>query len=367
MKLPLDVNAYDIDLNCFYSATLAETAGGFKLIKKDDVPSASNIYISPGWIDIHAHIYDGFSYLGVSADRDAGIKKGVHLVADAGTSGAATFKGIVKYILPANQTKIKIWLHINSTGILHNKEGTDINLMKVSDAVETACANKELICGIKVRIARSIVLDKGIEPLKRAKEAAVKANIPLMVHIGEAPPDIDEVLSYIDKGDVISHAFHGKSDYPWNSDGTPIASLQKAIDRGAILDLAHGFSGFSFDIYKKAISHGFLTHTISTDLHTKNIKGPVFDFPSTMTKALSCGLPLNEVIKSVTCIPSKVINEKGWCHAYKHSLNNATIFELSENIERKEFFDSQGMSLIPERIIIPKAVITGGRLIDIEN
>jgi predicted amidohydrolase len=86
-----------------------------------------------------------------------------------------------------------------------------------------------------------------------------------------------------------------------------------------------------------------------------------------MTKALSCGLPLNEVIKSVTCTPAKAINEKDWCNAYKDSLNNATIFELTKNIEEKVFFDSLGMSIIPERIITPVAVITGGKIMKMQD
>ena len=44
-------------------------------------------------------------------------------------------------------------------------------------------------------------------PLTRAREAADRCELPLMVHIGQGPPDIIEVLNYMKPNDILTHCF----------------------------------------------------------------------------------------------------------------------------------------------------------------
>jgi dihydroorotase len=111
--------------------------------------------------------------------------------------------------------------------------------------------------------------------------------LPLMVHIGEPPPHVEDILDLLDAGDVITHCFHGKASHPWELSGEPIPALKRALDRGVLIDVGHGAGSFSFEVAKKAISAGNLPFSISTDAHALNLHGPVYDLPTTMTKMMA--------------------------------------------------------------------------------
>src|SRR5215475_3411207 len=48
--------------------------------------------VAPGLIDLHAHVFEGFTRLGVHPDM-AGVHAGVTTLVDAGSAGSATFEG----------------------------------------------------------------------------------------------------------------------------------------------------------------------------------------------------------------------------------------------------------------------------------
>src|SRR5262245_31295452 len=48
--------------------------------------------VTPGLIDLHAHVYEGFNRNGVHPDL-GGVYSGVTTIVDAGSAGAATFAG----------------------------------------------------------------------------------------------------------------------------------------------------------------------------------------------------------------------------------------------------------------------------------
>ncbi|HGE71687.1 TPA: hypothetical protein ENX78_12675, partial [Candidatus Poribacteria bacterium] len=57
-----------------------------------------------------------------------------------------------------------------------------------------------------------------------------------------------------------------------------------------------------------AIKGGFVPDSISTDLHMGNINGPVVNMINVMSKCLSIGMPLYEVIMRSTVTPAKEID-----------------------------------------------------------
>src|SRR5665647_1603234 len=91
-----------------YKALLKKTAEGYRLDRSTEDLSSQKpeFYLSPGWIDLHTHVYDGVANLSVPADT-AGMQSGVHLVVDAGSAGEATLPGLRKYVAPASQTAVK--------------------------------------------------------------------------------------------------------------------------------------------------------------------------------------------------------------------------------------------------------------------
>ncbi len=237
-------------------------------------------------------------------------------------------------------------------------EVSDIAFMDVEKTVRAAGANRPFVCGIKVRSEKSTVGALELQPLKLAAAAARAAGLPLMVHIGEPPPDIADILDLLAAGDVVTHCYHGKSGPPWLPDGKPIPTLQKALKLGVLLDIGHGVGSFSFAVAKKAIAAGFPPFSISTDAHSLNLDGPVFDLPATMTKLLACGVGLIDVIAAVTLAPAKVLKFEDWCDL-GGELKTVTLFRVSSSPPSgRDCIDAVGEKIAPERHIVPAAVIT---------
>ncbi len=359
MNEGLTVNVIDPISRTCKPGHIEKTSKGYRIdysTYQDAVPQ-SDLYLSPGWIDLHTHVFDGFTSLSVPPD-DVGLDTGVHLVVDAGSAGEATIAGFKKYIVPNYETQIRAWLNISSIGLVHLQEVSNLNLINIERTVQAVLEYRPFICGIKVRSSGAIVGEMGTQPLKLAKLVARETGLPLMVHIGEAPPVIEDVLELLDEGDVITHCYHGKIGTPWKSNGLPVMALEKALARGVKMDIGHGAASFNFDVCHKAIHNGYFPFSISTDVHIRNIQGPVYDLATTMTKTLHCGLSLMDIIASVTLAPSEVLGIKNWCRL-DGIITNATLFRISHDpVRNREIKDSNGTTIQLDRHIVPTGVIT---------
>ncbi len=74
------------------------------------VVSAKDRIVTPGFIDLHAHCYDGVG-IGVNADRSC-LSRGVTTVVDAGSAGSPMFPNFRKYIINTSATRIVALVHI---------------------------------------------------------------------------------------------------------------------------------------------------------------------------------------------------------------------------------------------------------------
>ncbi len=319
-----------------------------------------DLYVSPPWIDSHCHIYHGMTSFGLRPD-DVGYKQGVHLLVDAGSSGEETVRGFREYVLPHYRTKVKAFLNISSIGLVTMQESFDMRKLDPDKTAACIEKNEDFLLGVKVRSSQVIVEDKGIEPLKRAVMAAEKAGKPIMIHMGENPPTNEENLQLLRKGDVLSHCFHGKDVKLWTEEGEPIPALQDAIERGVILDVAHGAASCSKFVAEAAIRRGYTDFIISTDLHGRNVKGPVYSLSYTMSKFMSFGLSLVEVIRNVTLKPAQVFGLDGWCDDLE---KNCTVFRVrARKDDDHPFVDAVKNPIDVQKVIEPVAVIMDGEWI----
>jgi dihydroorotase len=343
------------------SATLTPGPDGLTLTPGARAPG--DVYVSPGWVDLHAHVYDGFTSLGVPPD-EAGLNRGVHILADAGSAGEATIDGFARYLVPSARTGLRAWLNIGSHGLVHLREVSDLAWIDVDRTLAAIARHRGLICGVKVRSSGAIVGGTGLQPLELARLVAREAGLPLMVHIGEAPPPIGDVLDRLDKGDVVTHCFHGKVGKPWQPDGSPSDALRRALERGVRLDVGHGRASFSFQVAERAIASGWIPGSISTDLHVRNIAGPVHDLATTMTKLLGCGMDLGQVVAAVTAHPRRVLAcEESWL-GKEGLIRQATVFRVADSApDRSPYTDARGDVREFDRHVIPVATIVNGHLL----
>ena len=85
------------------------------------VIDVSGKLVTPGLIDLHAHVFDSVASNGLDPDL-AGVRAGVTTVVDAGSSGSATFAAFPRHILPRAQTEVIPFLHICQTGLATNPD-----------------------------------------------------------------------------------------------------------------------------------------------------------------------------------------------------------------------------------------------------
>jgi dihydroorotase len=126
-----------------------------------------------------------------------------------------------------------------------------------------------------------------------------------MVHIGNAPPTLDEVVALLTAGDVITHCFHGKVGGIVTAQGRLLSAVADALDRGVLLDVGHGSGSFAWATAERALALGHPPHSISTDLHRGCINGPAYSMVKTMSKFLHLGMDLIEVVRAASPTPAR--------------------------------------------------------------
>ncbi|MER5949429.1 amidohydrolase/deacetylase family metallohydrolase [Streptomyces sp. NPDC001904] len=265
---------------------------------------ASGLLVAPGLIDLHTHVYAPSTYLGVAAD-EIGVRQGVTTVVDAGSCGSDHWDDFADNVVEPAATRVLSWLNISRHGLVHGRQ----ELSHGPDDIDEAATEKLLrehpdrVRGIKIRMSASVLGDSGLAPLRAAKRVAGRVGRPVMVHVGNEPPHLGDVLDLLGEGDVVTHAFHGKPGGLFGSE----PQARAAVARGVRLDVGHGSASLSFATAERALAAGFTPHTISTDLHHRNVEGPVHSLVETLTKLVALGLTPHEAIRCSTLHAARVI------------------------------------------------------------
>jgi dihydroorotase len=267
--------------------------------------------VTPGLIDLHAHVFEGFNNNGVHPDL-GGVYAGVTTIVDAGSSGCATFQGFPRHIIPQCKTEIIPFLHICQTGLATNPDIIAESSIDLEGTLRVADQHKGLICGIKARMVSPALEILGMEMPRLAKRAARESGIKLMVHIGDTtkrydPTVIRSLLPMLDEGDILTHYFTANPGGVLDANGKLVPEARDAAARGVWLDTAHGRSNFSFDIGRRVIDQGLLPHCISTDLTVPGRLITVHSMTEMMTRFLGLGFTLEQVVTMCTANPAKAI------------------------------------------------------------
>lgn len=341
------------------------------------VDLAGKYYVSAGWIDIHTHCFPASPIYHDEPDL-VGVLAGVTTVVDAGSVGANDLEKFFDLAIKA-KTNVFAFINISQVGLISQNELSDMN--NISDTALFRAYKKypQFIIGLKARMSSSVVGDNDIKPLYRAKEMqALLANtvmeqtlttepvkkhpLPIMVHIGNNPPDLDAIADLMNEGDIVTHCFHGKPNKILDNNGQLKASIRRATTRGVILDVGHGAASFSFKVAEQAIRIGVYPDIISTDIYYRNrINGPVYSLAMVLDKFLMMGLTLNQLIGSVTSKPSKLLNLSNKGRIAHGCDGDLTIFELKN--KPIELVDSEGEKRISQHQIVAVAAVVAGEWI----
>lgn len=322
------------------------------------VIDVAGLLIGPGWVDSHTHVFHHVKPSCLDADS-VGVRQGVVAVIEAGSFGAANAAGFYEYVVKPAKTLVFGLLHISRYGNMHDPGESEIaGWLNIDDAVQAIQRHRSWIKGMKVRASLSAVGALGIMPVVLAKKAACEAGVPLMAHVGNAPPTLDEVCRIFADGDVITHCFHGKVGGVMTQQGQPLPAAVDAVARGVRLDVGHGSGSFSFDVAERALAAGLTPHHISTDLHRGNVNGPVYSLALTMSKLLWLGMDLYDVVKASSLTPATCFGIPEIGPVEEGRPANLSIFRLIDGEYRAR--DSYRGERTIDKLIEPRFAVVNG-------
>ena len=290
---------------------IAEVAPSIPASRAHKVVDVSGLYVTPGLIDIHVHVYAGTGARGAySGDNSVypdgfTFRAGVTTVADAGSSGWRNFPDFKDRVIDRSRTRVLAFLNIVGKGMGGGPIEQDLGDMDAKATAEQALRHKDVVVGVKT----AHYAGPEWTPVERAVEAGKAAKVPVMVDFGDfrsERPFEELVTKKLRPGDIYTHTFLGR--VPMLDDqGRVRAYLFEAQKRGVIFDVGHGGVSFLFRQGAPAVRQGFIPDSISTDLHISSMNAGMKDMANVMSKFLNMGMSLDEVVLRSTWHPAREI------------------------------------------------------------
>ena len=331
-------------------------------VKATRTVDASGCYVFPGLIDFHTHLNHLGSGLGTTPDIMAA--SGVTSAVDAGSTGCLNFPLFMNGTLERSILRLKAYLSVYSLGIGGGGFAEDFDPSRFDEKriSDTFSRYSDSLLGLKIRL--SIPLTNSIEPLERMIEIAERLGTSVCVHTTNPPCSCGEIAQILRKGDIFCHVYHGKGATILDEAGNIYPEILEARKRGVIFDAAHGNNHFSNAICANSLEMGFMPDVISTDMTgDKMFYGlRARSLPFVMSKFLSLGMPLYDVIRCVTDIPASLMKMGGRIGTLKPgALADVSVFRL----EDKEFptIDYSGEKYTCTKMLIPQMTVIDGNIV----
>jgi dihydroorotase len=327
--------------------------------------SARGLYVTPGLIDIHAHVFVNAHDMGGHTDHFC-RSTGVTTLCDAGSTGSATFAGLRHVIDHEVRTRVRAFVNLSAIGIVGTARGGELSHFPYADpegCARTIEENPDLAIGVKLRYGPGLVWEYTTAPVKLARRTAATANVPLMIHITDSPIPLPEILAEMIPGDIVTHCYHGRANGIMGEEKQfLLKEVVEAQRHGIIFDCAHGRNHFSFTMIEKALDQGFLPDTISTDLtFTSATKGPVWDLTTTMSKLLHFGMKLDDIVARATSAPAKILGYDGTVGTLKPGAN-ADVALIERRNGNVDLTDSDGEIVTAKERLITRMTLKDGRV-----
>jgi predicted amidohydrolase len=338
-------------------------AGGLGL-EADRAIDADGCLVLPGLIDFHAHVYTPGTEIGINANS-ACLPQGVTAVVDGGSAGVANYDNFVRTAVAFSEVRMFGLVNVSPTGLPTLRYHEDVNPKHYdADALEAIFAKyRGQVLALKVRQSRDIVGEMGLEPLKATVKIADRIGCPVVVHVTDPPCSLDKIADELRPKDVFCHVFQGTGLTIIGEDRKVLPGIKAARERGVIFDASNGKGHFSFIVARAAIADGFLPDVISTDLTVLTMYiDYAFGVPYLMSKYLSLGVKLMDVVAACTSTPASLMGLKG----VLGTLAPGAVADVAilRRVQRPtRFKDTPGEIFVGDQLLINQMTVLGGKIV----
>jgi dihydroorotase len=349
---------------------IAQVAASIPPDQAKKVVDVSGLYVTPGLIDMHVHVFMGNEPGAYIADGATSVmpdgftfRSGVTTVVDAGSAGWRNFVKFKEQTIDKANTRVLALLNIAGTGMSSRFEEQDVTDMNPEmTAYMITRLYPEILVGIK-----SAHFWGDFTQVDKAVEAGKLAKVPVMVDFGEHDPpnSIRSLfLEHLRPGDMFTHTFsYGPTQRETIVDekGTVKPFVFEAQQRGIVFDVGHGGGAFSWRQAVPAIKQGFIPTVISTDLHTQSMNAGMKDLCNVLSKFMAMGLSLEEVITRSTWSPAQVINRPALGHLSVGAEADIAVLNLREG--DFGFVDVRGERVNGHRKLEAELTLRAGKIV----
>jgi dihydroorotase len=336
-----------------------DPADAFKIV------DVSGLYVTPGLIDIHTHVFAGTgekgSYAGDNSVYPDGftLRVGVTTIADAGCAGWRNFDDFKAKVIDRAITRVLVFLNIVGNGMRGGTFEDDLSDMEVQPTADMVRRHRDVIVGIKTAHY------KGPEwtPVERAVEAGTLADVPVMVDFGTNHPErplAELVTKKLRPGDIYTHMYSGLRGEQ-DASGHVNPGMWEGRKRGVLFDVGHGGGSFAWRIAAPAMQEKFVPDTISTDLHIGSMNGGMKDMLNVMSKFLAMGMAVDDVIARATWNAAKAIRQDRLGHLSVGAPADVAVLRVERG--RFGFVDSFGARMDGTDRLVCELTVRDGKVV----
>jgi dihydroorotase len=329
------------------------------------VIDAKGLFVTPGLIDIHTHVFVGTKpdkfadgILSLSPD-DFSFKSGVTTVVDAGTSGWRNFPLFKSQVIDKSQTRILAFLNIAGAGMSGDPDQQDVSDMDSKMTSLTVEKYPEVIVGIKIGHYEG----NDWTPFETAIEAAQKSERPLLVECHLPQFSLEEQLNKMRPGDIITHSFEKVTERMpvIDEQGKLRPFVKDAQKKGILFDVGHGGAGFWFSQAIPAFKQGLLPNSFGTDLHRFSMNAGMKSMLNVMSKYMSMGMTMNDIILRATWNPARSIKRNDLGNLSEGAVADITILSVLNG--KFGFVDAGGTKLEGNRKLEAELTVRAGKIV----
>ncbi len=342
---------------------IARVAPSIPAAQAKRVAGVKGLYVTPGLIDIHVHVYTGTGLRALTGDSSVypdgfSFRTGVTTMLDAGTAGWRNFPDFLDRVIRRTKTRVLALINVSGVGMAPKGEN-DPTDMDPEAMVRMAKAHPDVIVGFKT----AHYSGAGWTAIDNLIKAGNLAGLPVMVDFGTLDKERNLKALLLEKlrpGDLYTHCYSGLRDELLEN-GRVNPAMIEARKRGVIFDLGHGGGSFFWWVAVPSFEQKFYPDVISTDLHTGSMNAGMKDLPNVMSKVLNLGVPVEDVIRMSTWNAAKQIRRTELGHLDAGAGADVTVLRL----ERGEFgfVDSAGAVRAGDRRLTPEMTVRNGAVV----